>query len=93
MPCFWMTVRFFVLRRRWTASYIQLCMYCPYMGALMAVMIVVAVFLAKWQTARLIKPINELNLEEPLENPVYEELLPFLEAMDKQNKKKKQLPI
>jgi two-component system phosphate regulon sensor histidine kinase PhoR len=60
----------------------------PYMGALMAVMIVVAVFLAKWQTARLIKPINELNLEEPLENPVYEELLPFLEAMDKQNKEK-----
>lgn len=60
----------------------------PFMGVLMVVMILVALVLAKWQTARLIKPINELNLDKPLENPIYEELTPFLEAMDRQNKEK-----
>ena len=44
--------------------------------------------LAKWQTKKLIKPINELNLETPLENTIYEELTPLLVAMDKQNKEK-----
>lgn len=60
----------------------------PYMAGLMALMIIIAVVLAKWQTARLVQPINELNLEKPLENPAYEELIPFLEAMDRQNKEK-----
>ena len=60
----------------------------PIMGLLMLLMILVAVFLARWQTARLIKPINELDLDHPLENPAYEELMPFLEAMDRQNKEK-----
>ena len=44
--------------------------------------------MAKWQTARLIKPINELDLEHPLDNAVYEEMTPLLEAMDRQNKEK-----
>ena len=44
--------------------------------------------LAKWQTARLIKPINELDLENPLDNDVYTELSPLLTAMDRQNKEK-----
>ena len=33
-------------------------------------------------------PINELDLENPLENSVYPELTPLLEAMDRQNKEK-----
>ena len=45
------------------------------MAGLMALMIIIAVVLAKWQTARLVQPINELNLEKPLENPAYEELI------------------
>lgn len=53
-------------------------------------MIVVAYFLAKWQTARLIKPINTLDLEEPLKNDVYEELTPLLVSIDTQNKVKEE---
>lgn len=60
----------------------------PVMGILAAVMITFALLLAKWQTLRLIKPINELDLENPLENTLYEELRPLLEAMDRQNKEK-----
>ncbi len=60
----------------------------PVMGALAVVMVLFALLLAKWQTARLIKPINELDLEHPLENEVYEELTPLLVAIDKQNKEK-----
>ena len=44
--------------------------------------------MARQQVAKLIRPINELNLEEPLENEVYEELTPLLESIDKQNKEK-----
>lgn len=53
-----------------------------------ALMIVFAYFLAKWQTARLIQPINELDLERPLSNQIYEELRPLLENMESQNKAK-----
>ena len=51
-------------------------------------MLCFAALLARWQTKRLIKPINELDLEYPLENDVYPELRPLLVAMDKQNKEK-----
>ena len=60
----------------------------PVMAGLAVVMMVLAYFMAKWQTNRLVKPIYELDLEHPLENKTYDELTPFLEAMDKQNKEK-----
>lgn len=60
----------------------------PYMAGIAVGMFVFAYFLAKWQTFRLIRPINHLNLEEPLENDVYEELKPLLLSIDKQNKEK-----
>lgn len=60
----------------------------PVMGGLAVLMVVFALFLARWQTKRLIKPINELDLEHPLDNSVYPELTPLLEAMDRQNKEK-----
>ena len=60
----------------------------PVMGVLALLMMGFAVLLARWQTRRLIKPINELNLEHPLENDVYPELEPLLIAMDQQNKEK-----
>ena len=60
----------------------------PVMGILAVVTMALALLLAKWQTKRLIKPINELDLEHPLENTLYEELNPLLVAMDKQNKEK-----
>ncbi len=60
----------------------------PVMAVIAVVMMIFAWLLAKWQVARLIEPINKLNLEKPLENDVYEELTPLLESMDKQNKEK-----
>lgn len=60
----------------------------PVMGTLAVLMVLFALLLARWQTARLIKPINALDLEQPLENEVYEELNPLLMAIDKQNKEK-----
>ena len=53
-----------------------------------AMLILFAWFLANWQTEKLIAPINSLNVEKPLEQPVYEELNPLLEALDANNKKK-----
>ena len=60
----------------------------PVIVGLAVLMIAFALFLAKWQTKKLIRPINELDLEHPLENTLYEELTPLLVAMDKQNKEK-----
>lgn len=60
----------------------------PVTAVIAVVMMIFAWLLAKWQVARLIEPINKLNLEKPLENDVYEELTPLLESMDKQNKEK-----
>ncbi len=60
----------------------------PVIGGLSAVMLIFAWILGKWQTARLVVPFNELDIENPLDNVVYEELRPFLEAMDKRNKEK-----
>ena len=60
----------------------------PPMAALTAAMLLLAWLMSKWQTARLIKPINELNLEHPLDSDVYPELTPLLKAIDEQNKAK-----
>ena len=60
----------------------------PIMAALAIVMILLAWILSKWQVTRLIRPINRLNLENPLENDVYEELTPLLERIDRQNREK-----
>lgn len=60
----------------------------PIMGILAVIMLISAWLMAKWQTARLIKPINELDIEHPLDSDVYEELTPLLKAMDVQNKER-----
>lgn len=60
----------------------------PVIGVLGVLMTVLALFLAKWQTEKLIEPINELDLEHPLDNVVYSELNPLLTAMDIQNREK-----
>ena len=60
----------------------------PYMTLIAAIMICFAIVLARWQTSRLIRPLNELDLNEPLKNEVYDELKPLLERLDKQNKEK-----
>lgn len=60
----------------------------PAMGLITLIMLAFAGILVKWQVTRLIRPINRLDLENPLENDVYEELTPLLQSIDKQNKEK-----
>lgn len=60
----------------------------PAMGMIALIMLAFAGILVKWQITRLIRPINRLDLENPLENDVYEELTPLLQSIDKQNKEK-----
>lgn len=60
----------------------------PIMSMIAIVMFLFAYLLTRWQVARLIRPINELDLEHPLENEVYEELTPLLESIDAQNREK-----
>lgn len=52
---------------------------------LMLVVLGIALFLSNIQIKKLVKPINNLNLEQPLENEVYEELTPLLRRINKQN--------
>lgn len=54
-------------------------------------MVIFAYVLAKHQTKKLIQPINELDLEHPLDNVVYEELTPLLQNMENQNKAKEEV--
>lgn len=60
----------------------------PTMGIIGIVMVCVAVWMSRMQVIRLIRPINNLNLEEPLQNEIYDELTPLLARIDEQNKQK-----
>ena len=60
----------------------------PMMAVIAVVMLIFAVVLSKKEITRLIEPINELDLAEPLKNETYEELTPLLESIDRQNKEK-----
>ena len=51
----------------------------PAMAVIAAIVLAFVYILGRWQTARLIRPINELDIEHPLDNEIYE---------DKQNKEK-----
>ena len=60
----------------------------PFMIFLASIMIVTAWLLSKWQIERLIRPINTLDLENPLEQEMYPELQPLLERIEQSNKEK-----
>ncbi len=53
-----------------------------------AVMVVAAVLMTGYSVRSLIRPINLLDLNEPLKNDVYEELTPLLQRIDRQNREK-----
>ena len=48
-------------------------------------MVLLTWLILRWQVARLVRPINQLDLEKPLENETYEELLPLLQAIDQKH--------
>ena len=56
------------------------------LGGLVCVILVIEIFLVQKQTRKLIEPINQINLEEPLDHVCYEELRPLLFRLDQQNK-------
>ena len=56
------------------------------LGLLMVCIILVEFLLVQKQTDKMIKPINNLDLEHPLKNVCYEELRPLLVRVDEQNR-------
>lgn len=48
--------------------------------------IIVAIYIGDKMTDTIITPINNLNLDKPLENDVYEELSPLLTRINRQNR-------
>lgn len=59
----------------------------PEIFIIAAAVLVIAMVTAKHLTQAVIKPINELDLENPEENTAYDELSPLLVRISKQNKK------
>lgn len=57
----------------------------PWMLVAAAVAFLLALFLANWQTRRIVAPINRINLDAPESNEVYEELSPLLVRIAEQN--------
>ena len=56
-------------------------------GILLIVAIAVSALLARRMAKRVVEPLNNLNLEEPLENEAYEELSPLLHRIHSQQNK------
>ena len=65
----------------------------PGMTIIAGIMLAFALALSRWQVRRLIRPINELKLDDPLENEIYEEITPLLRRIDEQNKEKDAIAI
>ena len=59
--------------------------FLPIMLGIYLVMTLCTWILLRWKITSLIKPINELDLERPLENKAYDELKPLLKAIEKKN--------
>lgn len=79
------------ISRRTDTVYSTMLDVLPPLLVIAVFMIALALLLAKWQTNRLIEPINEIDLENPTEHIVYEELTPLLESIEKQNKEKEKI--
>ncbi len=47
--------------------------------------IALSAFLARWMAARIVEPLNTLDLEQPLKNDVYEEISPLLRRIHRQH--------
>lgn len=62
----------------------------PVMTGVLIVMLLISGAIIRAQAGALIRPINSINLDEPLENDIYEELTPLLKRIDKQNKEKEE---
>lgn len=59
----------------------------PFMALLVAAIIGISIIIICIETERMVRPINEINLDKPLEDPMYEEFKPLLTRMDHQNER------
>lgn len=59
----------------------------PQLIIIVLITFIAAMITAKLLTDSIVKPINELDLDEPAANVTYDELSPLLVRMDKQNEK------
>ena len=57
----------------------------PYLATISIVVLLLTVIIAKKQTKDFVMPINNIDLEDPLSNKVYEEIEPLLKKLDQQN--------
>lgn len=58
----------------------------PYLILVTCFILIIVVFLSNYQTKKIVKPINEINLDAPQSNIPYDELSPLLSRIEKQNR-------
>ena len=58
----------------------------PYMLGVLALAFILCMFISKRISARIIEPLNNLDLDNPLDNETYEEISPLLVRIDNQNR-------
>ncbi|MBQ8001028.1 MAG: two-component sensor histidine kinase [Ruminococcus sp.] len=56
------------------------------MIVIMVLSIILSSFLARWLSKSIVRPLNTLDLENPADNDVYDELTPMLAKINKQHK-------
>ena len=57
----------------------------PMIAGMLLCVVLIAFLIARQTARRIVKPINELNLDNPLENDAYDELAPLLTRMERQH--------
>ena len=62
-------------------------MSVPWLILGVVLILIVVMLVSKYLTNNIVKPINNIDLNAPIENEVYGELTPLLRRMDQQNKK------
>lgn len=74
------------LARTIDSIYKSVLQMLPIMGCIVIVVAFLASIVARRVTFNLIKPLDQVNLDEPLDNETYDELAPFLTRIAKQKR-------
>lgn len=74
------------LARTIDSIYKSVLQMLPIMGGIVIVVAFLASIVARRVTLNLIKPLDQVNLDEPLDNETYDELAPFLTRIAKQKR-------
>ena len=74
------------LARTIDSIYKSVLQMLPIMGGIVIVVAFLASIVARRVTFNLIKPLDQVNLDEPLDNETYDELAPFLTRIAKQKR-------